>query len=68
MDPTGSYYMVGTPSVELVQEFIEQKIRRVVFTARIPGPDWADAKALLVRHGIEIDGKVIDMDVITEVL
>lgn len=52
--PTGTFYLVGTPSVGLSQELIDSKIVRVVFSAREARPDWPQAQIMLNRAGIEV--------------
>lgn len=52
--PTGSYYMVGTPSVDLANDLVETGIERVVFAAREPEADWMSAEEILRAANIEI--------------
>lgn len=54
--PTGAVYLVGTPSVRMVLDMIESGVRRVVFCAQQPRSDWDEARRLLVRAGIRIEG------------
>lgn len=53
--PNGAY-MVGTPSVRMALAMIETGVSRLVFCAQEPGADWDEARRLLVRAGIRIEG------------
>jgi len=53
--PTGSYYMVGYPTVKLAEELVDLGIERLVFVAsENPCDDWFEAQKLLVEAGVEI--------------
>lgn len=54
--PNGVVYMMGTPSVMMAFDMIETDVTRVVFSARQPRSDWDEARRLLVRAGIRIEG------------
>lgn len=53
--PTGTYYMVGYPSLELAKDLVEMGIERLVFIASVePCEDWFEAQQYLLGAGLEI--------------
>lgn len=52
--PTGTYYMLGTPSVPLANELVECGMRKVVLSVRQEREDWAQAEEILLSGGVEV--------------
>lgn len=52
--PTGTYYMLGTPSVILATELVECGLRRVVLSIRQEREDWPQAEEILLSGGVEV--------------
>lgn len=51
--PTGTYYMIGTPSLELAEDLIAAGIERVVWSGSARS-DWPEVECLLLDAGITI--------------